>query len=421
MLKNKLTIITILFVIILTLTLPIVRAENQTDENTASEVTLTSENAVTDETSDPTEDPANSDSTTTANITDENFKKGDVYILKGEDVTIDYIIDGNLFVIANNVTITSQIGGDAFICANSITVEEQGYVFSNLFALSNNVTINGVVYDLYSLSQNTTINGYVYRDIRVSSNNVNIFGVIGRNAYVKCSNINFENNTNTNSENQESITLQGTITGDLNYSSAQEANIPEGSITGNINFEPKTISDTDNNIQEYIIYFGSFVTTIVIVWLLCLWFKPKFLNNTTTFLTTKKAIPTIGIGILTPIVAVVLSALLLILGLTYTLGLLLLGILLILIAISTAIFVITLNKFICDKLKIQKTIGIFGILILSSIVLWLIGLIPFVGTITGFIATTMGLGIIVSSLILKEKKEDKVEEEIVNEKIDEEK
>ncbi len=32
-------------------------------------------------------------------------------------MTIDYIVDGNLFVMANTVTINSQIGGDAFIMA----------------------------------------------------------------------------------------------------------------------------------------------------------------------------------------------------------------------------------------------------------------------------------------------------------------
>ena len=55
-------------------------------------------------------------------------------------------------------------------------------------------------------------------------------------------------------------------------------------------------------------------------------------------------------------------------------------------------------------MKIQKTIGIFGILIASTVVLWLISLIPYVGLIISFITVILGLGIVLSSLILKEKK-----------------
>lgn len=47
---------------------------------------------------------------------EDSYKKSDVY-LTGDNITIDYIVDGNLFVVADTVTINSQIGGDAFICA----------------------------------------------------------------------------------------------------------------------------------------------------------------------------------------------------------------------------------------------------------------------------------------------------------------
>ena len=60
----------------------------------------------------------------------------------------------------------------------------------------------------------------------------------------------------------------------------------------------------------------------------------------------------------------------------------------------------------CDKLKIQKTTGVFGMLVVSSIVLWLIVLIPFVGSLVSMVTAVLGLGIIISSLVLKEKVED---------------
>lgn len=396
MLKNKFKIIAILSVIILALTLPVVRAENETAEDaTASSAT---ESSSTDAESIDTEVATNS-------TDDENFKRGDVYLV-GDNLTIDYIVDGNLFVVANNVTINSQIGGDAFICANTVTIGEQGYIFSNLFTFSKNVNVNGVVYDLYSASETTTIKGYVYRDIRVGSNTVNIFGTIGRNAYVDCVNLNFSQDTNGNNEENTNLTSQGMINGNLKYSAKEESSIPEGSVTGETTFEQETTSDNGNTLQEQILSLGTFVVTVIVIWLLCLWLAPKFLKNNTSLLTTKKFLPVIGFGILTPIIGMLLTILLFVIGITANIGLLLLIALFVLIAISTSIFVITINHIICDKLKIEKTIGIFGMLVVSSIVLWLIGLIPIVGSLVNIIAVILGLGIIIASLVLKEKVED---------------
>lgn len=403
MLKNKFTIITLLMVIILALTLPIVRAENETAADTAAPDGTVAENASDDMVAPISEEQPNPEEATATTTGDENFKRSDVY-LTGDDVTIDYIVDGNLFVVANNVTINSQIGGDAFICANTVTVGEQGYVFSNLFTFAKNVTVNGVVYDLYSASENTTINGYIYRDIRVGCNTLNILGTIGRNAYVDCANLNLTKDTNVDSEESTNTPSQASITGDLTYSANSEISIPEGIVTGQTTFNQKSSFDGDS-IQDQIMRLGTFVITIVAVWLVCLWLAPKFLKNNTAYLTTKKVLPVIGFGILTPIVIVVLAILFFILGITSTLGLLLFLLLFGLMAISTSIFAITLNTIICDKLKIEKTIGIFGMLIVTSIVLWLIGLIPYIGSILGMIVVVLGLGIAVSSLVLRKKEE----------------
>lgn len=389
MLKNKFKIIAILSVIILALALPVVRAENETADYTA-----VPENASIEATNSTVDSATINSEVTTNNMADENFRKSDVY-LSGNNVTIDYIVDGNLFIVANTVTINSQIGGDAFICANTVTVGEEGYIFSNLFTFSKNVNINGVVYDLYAASENTTINGYVYRDVRVGSKTVNIFGAVGRNAFINCVNLNFAQDSNVDS----------IIHGNLKYSSTQEASIPEGAVAGETTFEQETYFD-NNTIQRQILSLGTFLATIIVIWLLCLWLAPKFLKNSTSLITTKKVLPVIGFGILTPIAGILLTILLLVLGITSTIGLLLFITLFVLMAISTSIFTITINNVVCDKLKIQKTIGMFGMLIVSSIVLWLIGLIPYIGSIVGLVAVILGLGIILSSLILKEKAED---------------
>ena len=59
-----------------------------------------------------------------------------------------------------------------------------------------------------------------------------------------------------------------------------------------------------------------------------------------------------------------------------------------------------------------------GILILSAIVLWLIGLIPYVGSIVSFVAVILGLGMITYSIFFKNKKEEDKEAKKENKKED---
>lgn len=398
MLKNKLKIIALLTVIILSLMIPIVRAENEAGEAIATNHESSETVTINEE----------SGEVTTVN---DNFKKSDVYLF-GDNITIDYIVDGNLFVCANTVTINSQIGGDAFICAGTINIENQGYIFSNLFACAETINISGVVYDVYAMSNNVTINGYIYRDIRVGANTLNIDGTIGRNAFVEVNTLNFAQS------NEEEVLLssKGIINGDLNYSSSQELSIPEGSVSGATNFTKKSVTENSASIQDYLLELGIFVTTVAIIWLICLWLTPKFLNNTNKLM-VEKLLPVIGFGLLTPIVITILFIILLILGITSKIALLSLGILFLLIAISSSISVIGINNIICNKFKIDKTIVKFGILVASSIVIWLLTLIPYVGGLISFVLTILGLGIIITSIIpvRTKKSTDKTIEDTKNE------
>lgn len=373
MLKNKFKIITLLSVILLCLTIPVALAEDIAVNQSINEENSTS---------------LISDSQNETKAL-ENFKKEDVYLI-GDNITIDYIVDGNLFVMANSVTIKSQIGGDAFIIAkDNINIDKQGYVFSNLFALTPNMTISGVVYDLYTTSKNVTLNGYIYRDVKIVTNDLTVNGMIGRNAFVRSNKINF---ATSNSEEQK-VTSQGKINGNLTYTAKEEFNIPKGAVDGKINFE-KVLPKNSQSIQSYILSLGKFITTIAIIWLICLWLLPKFLQNTNNKIASKKILSVIGHGILTPILLVILSIVLLLLKITSSIGILGIGLLLIAFSISIPIFVIAINNIICNKLKIEKKQGIFGMLILSSAIIWLITLIPYVGTIISAIAIIIGLGLL---------------------------
>lgn len=400
MLKKRLSIIAFLMVVIMALSLPIVKAEDMQDTNdddsiaAQEQVTTEGENDVTTQ-EEITENP---DGSATQQV---DYKQQDIW-LTGDNVTIDYIVDGNLFVMANTVTINSQIGGDAFIVANQVTVGEQGYVFSNLFTVTDNLNINGVVYDVYAMANTMNVSGYVYRDVKAKVNTLDIAGIVGRNAFLDCSSIKF---AQPQTEGEEStVTSQGRIVGNLSYTSTNEITFPEGVIGGETNYTPKAVNGT--GIQDYIIYAGRFVVTVIILWLLGLWLAPKFMKNGVEVL-SKRTGAVIGYGILTPIVLLIVPILLLLVNVTANIGIIGLAVLFLLVMIGAPIFVITINKLICNKLKIEKNIGVFGVLIISSVVFWLLGLIPILGTLIIYIAAILGTGTIVANLLPKKEKKDK--------------
>lgn len=379
MLKNKTKIIVFFIVLFLLLSSTCVFADNETTaistDTTENKIENSVENTITN-----------------TEVQKDNYKTSDVY-LSGDNITIDYIVDGNLFVCADTVTINSQIGGDAFIFAKNLVINEEGYIFSNLFTIAESVEIKGVVYDVYALSKNLTISkGYVYRDIKVACNTLNINGTIGRNAFVNCSSINF----NTDQYNN------GIIYGDLDYTSNSEISIPENTVTGEVKHSQQNTS-IQSVIADNILTLGSFITFVLIIWLICLILAPKFLSNTNNYV-GKKSLVILGYGLLALVAIPVACIILILLQLTSEFSLFLLTLYILAIAISKTLFTITANNYVCCKLNINKNSGILGMLIVSSIIICIITQIPYVGEIISFIITVLGLGILVASILSKKVK-----------------
>lgn len=389
MLKNKTKIIAFLLVLILAITSSFVYADNETSsENDIALISDTSETK-------PVE--TNVENTVSTNETSkDSYKNSDVYLM-GDNVTIDYVVDGNLFVMADTVTINSKIGGDAFIMAKTINVGDQAYIFSNLFAMANSIDIKGVVYDVYALAQNFTVsNGYIYRDAKLCCNTINVNGTIGRNAFVSCSNINF--NTDENDK--------GIIYGDLTYSTPSELSFDKNIVNGNVTYKAPKVSP-EKSVREivasYISDLGAFLAFVIIIWLVCLWLAPKFLNDTNKFV-GKKTLNVLGTGLLTLITVPIACIILLLLQLTAGISLLTVAIYILALIVAKSIFTIVANNYLCSKLNINKNTGIFGMLIVSGVIVWVISELPYVGGIVSFIISVLGLGVLVSAILPKKAK-----------------
>ena len=395
MLKNKLKLVPLTMLLIISLIFPVVKADEENHDNEVAPISEEQNDATTQN------DQVDQSNTTTAeedtsDQTDSTIKKGDEYLFK-DNVTIDYPVDGNIFVCANTVTIDSQIGGDAFICAKTVNITENGYIYSNLFVCANEVNVNGVVYDVYSVSKNLNINGFVYRDIKSVSDSLNINSIVGRNVFANASNINFkEDDSDGNS---------GSIQGDLNYSSPNELSFPDGAVNGETKYTAIEKNNENNkiNISNYIISFAALVVSTVLIWLIGLWISPKLLINKDQSLSAKKVLKTIGLGILIPLIIGIISIILLLIPIATQFIIFLLSILALLFFISTSVTIINISKLIWVKSNTQKTLYKLGILIASTLIFELITLIPYIGGLISVIAVIYGIGTISYMLFVKEK------------------
>ena len=381
MLKKKIKIISLIVLLLISLFTPIVNAENEI----AVEATTT--------------DQVNPISETQEEIT---IKEGDEYLFQ-DTVTVDTPVDGNLFIMANTVTINTQVGGDAFIFANTLNIEENGYILNNVFACANTINVKGVVYNIYSVGDTLTIDGFVYRDVRSICNTLNINSMIGRNVFANCSSINFKEKPNT--EDTPSIASYGTIQGDLNYFSDEEITIPEDSVAGETHFT--ALKNNTVNISNYMYSLGATLVSAIILWLIGLWISPKLLHNTSHPITLRKALQIIGLGILVPIIIALVSFIILLIPITSQFTILLLCVLAILFFISTSVAIIDINTMICNKLKVTQNLYKLGFLIVTTIIFWLLTLIPYVGMVISLISIIWGIGTISYSILIKEKSDEK--------------
>ncbi len=381
MLKKKIKIISLIALLLISLLTPIVNAENEV----AVEATTT--------------DQVNPISETQQEIT---IKEGDEYLFQ-DTVTINTPVDGNLFIMANTVTINTQVGGDAFIFANTLNIEENGYILNNVFACANTINVKGVVYNIYSVGDTLTIDGFVYRDVRSICNTLNINSMIGRNVFANCSSINFKEKPDT--EDTPSIASYGTIQGDLNYFSDEEITIPEDSVAGETHFT--ALKNNTVNISNYMYSLGATLVSAIILWLIGLWISPKLLHNTSHPITLRKALQIIGLGILVPIIIALLSFIILLIPITSQFTILLLCVLAILFFISTSVAIINVNTMICNKLKVTQNLYELGFLIVTTIIFWLLTLIPYVGMVISLIAIIWGIGTISYSILIKENSNEK--------------
>ena len=325
--------------------------------------------------------------------------------LANSSVTIDYPVEGNVFVMAQDLTISGNISGNVFALAQNL--ETTGSINSTLFVCAENVTIDGTVSNVFSMSSRLTINNNarVMQDITAGGSTLKLGGTVGRNA-----NFAFD---------EIYVSDSAVILGNLSYSSRAAA-ISEDIVSGTTSFKPieEVKIEPKDIIKEKLNDLYTLLVVSLVIVLIVVYAMPKFADKEQKIVENKLA-ATFGYGalalILVPFVCLLLFCT--ILGILPSIVLLLVY-LFIIMQVATPLVAIAIAKIICQKIN-KNTKGftlLFSMLLVFAI--WVLELIPVLGSIVSLLTAILGLGIIVYAIFhstIEPKKDSKKDDKIVAE------
>ena len=333
----------------------------------------------------------------------------------------DEVIEGNMYIVAQNITIKGVVNGDLIALAQNINIEGQ------------------VVGDIISASQNLSVKGKVGGNIRAMANTVSLMETeINRNINLMATNILIDENTNINwdalllggtaemrgnikgslhgvvdrlliagnvdkdvsftvnnkvhqQEGKPIQVLEGSnIKGDLSYSYFKDLNINESAVSGTINFNERNV---ENNWQKNIWNFIISVFSTLVIGLVLISLSKKemtIIQEKANNRYGKSLLVGLGVLFLTPIISIILM--MTIIGIP--LGLIMLTLWLIALYFAQIMVGLGLGKRIREEIFKTKNKNLMGDLIIGITVLYLLFAIPVFGGIITFLSTLLGLGVI---------------------------
>ncbi|MCI9015795.1 MAG: hypothetical protein HFJ53_01320 [Clostridia bacterium] len=392
MLKNKLKIFPILFILLLFLStisfstdtniVPI----SETGDNITS--TLPGDNARTEQ------------NETVGDVNNTNpqvdIRNNDLYIFN-TNVVMDQLVDGNVYIVGNTVEISGKVNGNLIVLANKVKFLKGSYVVNSIYAFANEVEFSGNVNDFHAFADKVTMtyDGFAIRDLNVVSNNFDFNGGIGRNAFVASNNFNF-----TQNQDQPAV-----IYGNLNYFSNNELDLSNNFVQGDINYNKLNYYNNiflRTNILQTVLSFFISLTCTFVIYLLIIWLAPKFNNNISKYI-SKKTLPVIGVGLSIWILLPIICTLFLISGVGTAIGISLLAIYFIIALTSFAFTNIAISNKIKEKYNLSKGYMTFLLLILSTLFTWGISRIPYIGFVLSILVYLFGTGCIFMYLFTKNK------------------
>lgn len=317
------------------------------------------------------------------NITVDGTVSGDV-IAAAQSITINGRVEGDVLVAAQTIVVNGEVGGNIRVIGNSVTINSQ--VARNVNAFGSDVVIgkdSRIGWDVILVASSAQVKGIITGALNSYVQNIIISGKIGKNVDIK-----------TYDKNQAQkiiITKETIINGDLNYSSANKAEIESGAnISGQTNYQAPVV-EKKNVVSAWIWSRVFSILSLLLIGLIFLFITTKHTNNILRTLKTKPA-KSFLVG---AIIFLIIPPLVLVLAITI-IGLPLAAILLslwsagiFLAKTMVAIFVGTL--LIKDLLK-KPQAPLFWSLIFGTLIMSILFSLPVVGWIISLLTIWLGLG-----------------------------
>lgn len=322
----------------------------------------------------------------------------------GNNIVVDYNINGSSLIGGNDVIISSSIDGASLIGANNLT-----YNASSEYALilANNISFTGSAKDAFMFANTVNINANskITRDIIIYANTVNIEGDFARNVTINANTIKINNAqfggkvklTAKNIEIEDNVMSSS----ELSYNEEANTNISQIANLGVVNTFKSELG-IEPTIIEKIYSNASILISLLIVFTALFYIIPVLFNKINK--DTKDIVKHMGYGLVSLIILPIIAVILCLTVFGMPLGLLILAIYIILLLISiipTGYIVgnIIWNKFIKTK-KRKYIMGIMG-----TTIVYILCQIPYIGGIVVFLTILLGMGSIIELFFHKKLKD----------------
>ena len=324
--------------------------------------------------------------------------------LSGENVRVDGDINGTTFITAGNVEVNGTIDGDLFVAGQSTVIN--GTVKGSVFVAGQNITLNGVVENtIYLAGATLKVTSQTNGSAFLAGQNIFVEKgtVIEKDVFVGGAKV-YQNGVINGdlSSSSESLSVDGKIGGDLKYSSQNKADFSSNSeVVGETTWkkiEPKSSESAKSVFTiAFLMKILFSILAPLVVWLFVRWIRPDFWPDLAEKIAASP-LRALGFGALAVVLIPVVAILLMITVIGIPLSFILLALYGVTFYVSKIIFSVFIGLWFQNRFNWSKA-GSFWLFLLGLIILSILGVVPIVGMIVGFVIAFFGMGSIVWSLL----------------------
>ena len=343
-------------------------------------------------------------SETTVSVAADKTVEGSAF-LGGDNLTVDGIIKGDLFCAGNTITVNGTVEGDVICGANSLTIA--GTVRGDIRVAGNTVILKGQIDGSASVAANSLVmdsSANVGRDLLVGSSTASLDGKVGRDVRVGSNQLTFTGSVGRNVEsmvNSLVIAEGAKIAGNVHYVSETDGVVAAGAVAGTIQREaPSKYAGNDYQMswQDVVQGFMAGAIFLAVMFIVFALFVVLVLPRYIRGLTDNKASVDLLKATLVGLVALVVSAPVMLLVAISGVGLLVSGFLFVAYGLAIILSGVPVAYLLGKFMLNGRSTNVFAIVGLGALVLAILSLLPLIGFLVIFVSTSLGLGLILMGL-----------------------